>query len=181
MRLIHAMPLAAAALLAACGSDADTDGDGAVSGAELAAEAEGLIQPRPGQYEVALELLEFDAPGIPEAAKEQMRTMFAGGFTEGRTFCMTPEDAAENGPEQMVKNLAESDCTMQKFNVSGGDIEAEMQCPSEQGGAGTIKMQGRMTAERSSMTMEMKQAMPNLPATTLKVKVDSRRVGECSA
>lgn len=181
MRLIHTAPLAAAILLAACGGDADTNADGTVSGDEVAAEAAGAIQPRPGQYKVALELIDFQAPGVPDSAKEQMRQIFASGLAEGNTFCMTPEDAAANGPEQMVKNLAESDCTMNKFDVNGGDIVAEMQCATDQGGTSTVKMDGEMTAESSVMTMEMTQEVPNMGATTMKMRVSSQRVGDCAA
>ena len=69
MRLTHTLPLAAAILLAACGGDADTDGDGAVSGEEFAAEAAGAIKPQPGQYRTSYEMLEFDVPGMPESVK----------------------------------------------------------------------------------------------------------------
>ena len=83
MRTINTLPLVAAILLAACGGgEADADGDGELSGDEVAAEASGLIQPRPGQYRASLELLEFDAPGMTEEAKAQMQQIFASGLTE---------------------------------------------------------------------------------------------------
>lgn len=181
MRMIHTLPVAAAILLAACGGDADTDGDGAVSGDEIAAEAAGLVQPRPGQYRTSLELIEFDVPGMPEGAKEQMQEIFASGLAEGNTFCMTEAEAAENGPEEMVKNLAESDCTMNSFNVSGNKVTADMQCASEGGGTSTVKMDGTMTAESSSMTMDMSQEMPNVGQTKMKMRVNSERIGDCAA
>ena len=182
MRTTHTLPLAAAILLAACGSgDADADGDGDVSAAEVAAEAEGLVQPRPGQYRASLELLEFDAPGMPESAKEQMQQIFASGLAEGNTFCMTEADVAQGGPEEMVKNLAEGDCTMNSFNVSGGTVVADMQCPVEGGGTSKVRMEGRMGAEGSTMTMDMSQDVPNVGATAMKMRVTSERIGDCSA
>ena len=181
MRATHTLPLAAAILLAACGGgDADADGDGAVSGEEIAAEAEGMVKPEPGQYTATLELLEFDAPGMPEAAKTQMQQIFAQGLSEGNSFCMTEADAAENGPEQMVKNLAESDCTMNSFNVSGGNVVADMQCPGQGGGASKVHMEGQMRADGSTMTMDMSQEMPNVGATTMKLRVTSKRTGDCA-
>src|SRR5690606_31189676 len=157
MRLVHTLPLAGAILRAACGGDAEPDADGKVSAAEHAAAPEGMVQPLPGQYRASLELLEFEAPGLPEGAKEQMQQIFASGLAEGNSFCMTEEDAAKNGAEQMVKNLAESDCTMNAFNVSGGNVTADMQCAAEGGGTSTVKMDGTMTAEGSVMTMDMSQ------------------------
>ena len=181
MRLVHTAPLAAAILLAACGGDADTNEDGAVSGEEVAAETAGMVQPQPGQYRVSLELLDFQAPGVPEAGKQQMRDLFASGLAEGNTFCMTPEDAKANGAEEMVKNLAEADCTMGKFDASGGTVVAEMQCAGEQGGTRTIKLDGEMTPDSSIMTMETSQDIPGVGATSMKIRVNSQRVGDCAA
>lgn len=182
MRTVQTLPLAAAIVLAACGGgDTDADGDGALSGEEVAAEAAGLVQPQPGQYRASLELLEFDAPGMPEGAKQQMQQIFASGLAEGNSFCMTEADVAENGPEQMVKNLAESDCTMNSFNVSGGTVVADMQCPGDGGGTSKVRMEGQMRADGSTMTMDMEQDIPNVGATTMKMRVTSERIGECDA
>ena len=181
MRLVYSLPLAAAIALAACGGNADTDADGKVSAEEIAAASEGMVQPRPGQYRASLELLEFEAPGLPEGAKEQMQQIFASGLAEGNSFCMTEEDVAKDGAEEMVKNLAESDCTMNAFNVSGGNVTADMQCPAEGGGTSTVKMDGTMTAEGSVMTMDMSQEVPNMGATRMKMRVTSQRIGDCAA
>ena len=182
MRVIHTLPLAAAIVLAACGSgDADADGDGEVTGEEVAAEAAGLVKPKPGQYRTTLELMEFDAPNVPAEAKQQMQQIFASGLAEGNTFCMTEADVAGNAPEQMVKNLAEADCTMNSFNVSGNTVAADMQCPGEGGATRKVKMDGQMNAESSTMTMQMDQDIPNMGTTKMKIKVTSQRIGECSA
>jgi len=182
MRPAHTLPLIAAILLAACGgNDADADGDGALTGEEVAAAAGDMVQPRPGQYRTTLELLEFEAPGVPDSAKEQMENAFASGLAEGNTFCMTEEDAAKNGPRQMVENLAESDCEMKTFEVSGNSVVAEMQCGGTQGASNTVKMEGEMTAESSTMTMDMSQAMAGMGAMNMKMRVNSQRIGDCSA
>ena len=182
MRTSHVLPLAAAMLLAACGGgEADADGDGNLSEEELAAEASGLIQPEPGQYSASLELLEFDAPGMPPEAKEQMQQIFASGLAEGNTFCMTEAEAAENGPRQMVENLAESDCELSTFNVSGNTVVADMQCPGEAGGSSKVHMEGQMRAEGSTMTMDMEQDVPGMGATKMKMRVTSERTGDCTA
>ena len=182
MRAIHTLPLVAAILLGACGGgDTDADGDGELTGEEVAAAVEGMVQPRPGQYRTTLELLEFDAPGVPEAAKEQMQQAFASGLAEPNTFCMTEAQAAENGPRQMVENLAESDCEMTTFNVSGNSVVAEMQCAGASGGANTVKMEGEMTAENSTMTMDMTQELPGTGNVGMKMRVNSQRIGECAA
>lgn len=181
MRAIKAMPLVAALLLAACGGGGEEAADGeALTAEQVAAEAAGLVQPRPGQYRTSLELLEFSAPGLPDSAKEQMQQVFASGLAEGNTFCMTDEDAAANGPEEMVKNLAESDCEMKSFNVSGNSVTAEMQCPQEGGNQSTVRMDGTMTAESSSMAMDMTQQIAGMGDVQMKMRVNSERIGDCS-
>jgi len=182
MRPIHSLPLAAAILLAACGGgETDADGDGELSAEEVAAEAEGMVQPRPGQYRTTLELVEFDAPGMPDSAKQQLQQAFESGLAEGNTFCMTEAEAAENGPREIVENLAESDCEMKTFQVSGGSVVAEMQCASQGGGSQTVKMEGQMTAESSTMTMDMSQEMAGMGAMNMKMRVNSERIGDCTA
>ena len=181
MRTIHTLPLVAAILLAACGGDADADGDGSLSDDEVAAEAAGMVQPEPGQYRASLELLEFDAPNMPPEAKAQMEQIFASGLAEGNSFCMTEADVAEGGPEEMVKNLAESDCTMNSFNVSGNTIVADMQCPGEGGATSKVRMEGEMRADGSTMTMDMEQDIPGMGATKMKMRVTSERTGDCAA
>ena len=140
-----------------------------------------MIRPRPGQYSASVELLEFDIPGMSESDKQQMQQIFSSGLAEGNTFCMTEADVAENGAEQMVRNLAESDCTMNSFDVSGNNVTADMQCAGEGGATSTVKMAGTMTAENSTMTMDMSQDVPNVGATKMKMRVSSQRIGECSA
>ncbi|HYD23325.1 MAG TPA: DUF3617 domain-containing protein [Croceibacterium sp.] len=181
MRVIHTLPLVAAFLLVACGGETDADGDGELSADEVAAEAEGMVQPRPGQYRTTAELVEFDVPGMPDSAKEQMRTMMAGGLAEGNTTCLTEEDAAKNGAREMVQDLAEGDCTIGTFNVSGNSVVAEMQCAGGGGPEGTVRMEGEMGAESSTMTMEFDQNLGGAGKAHIKMRMNSERIGECAA
>ena len=183
MRAIHTLPLAAAILLAACGGNAETDadGDGKISGDELAAATEDMVQPRPGQYRTTAEIVEFDVPGMADEQKEMMRSMMAQGAAQSATTCLTPEDAEKNGAQEMVKNMAEGDCTFSKFNVAGGNIDAEMQCAGAGGPAGTVKLAGTVEAEKSSMTMEFDQSLGGEQQAHIKMRMNSERIGDCPA
>jgi hypothetical protein len=183
MRLIHSAPLAAAILLAACGGDADTDGDGAISSDEVAAEAAGAIQPQPGLYRTSFELLELDIPGMPEEMQQQMQAQMGtvAGGAGGLTYCLTPEDAAANGAEEMAKNMAASDCTVARFDVSGGTISTEMQCKDSSGGTSKVTMDGQMSATGSTMTMTNDIAMPDGSRMQTKARVTAERTGDCPA
>ncbi|BBC72240.1 conserved hypothetical protein [Altererythrobacter sp. B11] len=182
MRLAQFSPLVIAIALSACGGSAEeeaTEGDGSVSVEQAQAAASGAIKPTPGQYQTNLELLEFDSAGLPENMKKVARDAVESGFAQGNSFCLTPEEA-ENGPEQMVKNLAENDCTIRKFDVAGGTVDTDMSCTAPDGSKGDVKMAGTMTATTSEMIMDMDQAVPRLGSVHMKVKVNSRRVGECT-
>lgn len=183
MRLIHTAPLAAAILLAACGGDADTNNDGTVSGEEIVAEAGGAIKPQPGQYRTTYELLEVNVPGAPEAMKQQIEAQMGGASEVARpiTYCLTPEQAEANGAEQMAKNMAEGNCTVSRFDVSGGTISAEMQCKDAGGGTSHVVMDGQMTSTSSTMTMTNEMDMAGMGKMQMKARVKSERIGDCPA
>lgn len=181
MRPILCLPLGAAILLTACGGGAeDLAADGEVTGEELAAAIDGAVQPRPGQYRNSIELLEFDIPGLTGQAKEQMREMAGSQMQQATEFCLTPEQAAENGAQKMAENMAEGNCTFGKFTVAGGDLDAEMQCSGEGGVTSSVKMAGTMGAESSDMTMELDQDMAGAGKVHMKMRVQSERIGDCA-
>jgi hypothetical protein len=183
MRLIHTAPLAAAILLAACGSDADTNEDGTVSSGEAVAEAANAIKPQPGQYRTTTELLEFNVPGAPDALKQQIQAQMggAGEVTKPTLSCLTPEQAAANGAEEMAKKMAEGNCTVARFDVSGGSISAEMQCVDANGGTSHVQMDGQMTSTSSTMTMTNEMDLQGIGKMQMKARVSSQRVGDCPA
>ena len=183
MRLIHAAPITATLLLAACGGGADTNGDGAVSSEEVVAEAADVIKPEPGQYRTSYEVVEFDVPGAPEAMKQQMQAQMGGAGAAARemTYCLTPEEAAANGPEQMAKNMARGNCTVARFDVSGGTLSADMQCASPDGTTSHVVMEGQMTSTRSTITMTNAMDMKGIGTMNMKTKVTSERIGDCPA
>ena len=182
MRTSLILPLAAAALaLAACSSKEDEQAAGPIS-AEDAAKAMGNLEvPRAGQYKAAIEVLEFDIPGLPAAQKDQMKAMFAGALTSGHTYCLTQEEA-ENGAKDMAEKLAQGDCTFNEFKASGNSLQADMVCKDEQGLQGNVKLAGTTNKEGSDMTMQMSQKIPNMPGegiVNMKMHMVSTRVGDC--
>lgn len=177
MRRSVILPLAAALALAACGGSDTREGE--VGMDDVAAAAASIPQPEPGEYRSTVEMIEFDVPGMTDAMKQQMRAAAESGMREGNSFCLTPEEAAE-GPEQMVQNMAESNCSFQRFDVAGGTIDAAMTCSGEDGFEGQVALTGTMSSTSSSITMDMTQDIPGTEGVRMKMKVDSQRVGECA-
>jgi hypothetical protein len=184
MRLIHTAPLAAAILLAACGGDADTadEGGAAADGAALA-DAAGSMKLQPGLYRTSVEQLEFNVPGASAAVKQQMQATMGGPAEVAKpiTYCFTPEQAAANGPQEMAKKMAEGNCTVARFDVSGGSISSEMQCTGADGVTTRVLMDGQMTATSSTMTMTQEMQIPVVGKIEIKSRATSERVGDCPA
>lgn len=178
MRPIHSLPLIAVILLAACGGGAD-EADG-VSGEDVAAAAGGAPTLEPGQYEVSYQLLEFDIPGAPESLKQQAQAAMGGAseVAKGFSYCLTPEEAAK-GPQGMVEQMAERDCSFAKFDVSGGTVSADMQCAEDDGSTIHMLMDGEMTSTGSDMTMTLEQEIAGMGAVRMKSRAMSRRTGDC--
>ncbi len=184
MRTGYSVSIGAALLLAACngGGSADADGDGAVSTQEVADAAQDMVKPQPGQYEASYELLDFEVPGLPDAARQQMEQAM-GGATEvaqGFKYCLTPEEAEAQGSRRMVENMAEGNCTFAKFEVDGGNISADMQCQGPEGSTNHVLMDGQVTSTGSTMTMTTEQEIGGRQMR-MKTRVSAKRLGDCPA
>ncbi|MEO1489966.1 MAG: DUF3617 domain-containing protein [Pseudomonadota bacterium] len=142
--------------LAACsgGSDVDTDsadadGDGSVSVAEAAdaVEASGLVTPQPGLYKVTSNVAGRDI------TLEQ---------------CITPE-MVDGGYEEMMKENQDGECSYDKFEMSGGNLDAVLVCQTEQGPM-TMSMKGTVSATSSDVEMQM---------AGMTIRSQQERIGDC--
>lgn len=176
MRAIHALPVLAAMMLAACGGSEEKSAGG-LSAQDVAAEVGTAITPQPGQYSSTVELLAFDVPGVPAAMLEQMKAQAKSGAAQGNSFCLTPDQA---DPKAMMQNMAEGDCTFSQFDVNGAKITADMVCKGNGGPEGRVQMDGTMAATGSDMTMTMQQSMGNMGVVNMKMRVTTKRTGDCS-
>lgn len=168
----------ACALIAACSSgETDTDGDGKISNAEMAAVVEKSdIKPTAGQYRATAELVSVDIPGAPEGIAEMMKTNMKAQTSE---YCLTQEDA-DKGFEEMAKESQNGDCTMQSFDINGGDIDAKMSCVAGGQGEMNITMDGSGTSTSMDMQVTMEGSMPGMGAAKLVLRSKSERIGDCS-
>ena len=169
--------------LAACSSGEDAETEEGADGAGLTLGAG--AQMRPGLYEARSTLLEFqmpDMPGMPAGSMDGLKSAMATEMEKAHTFCLTPEEARA-GPQDMMKHLAESNCTMANFNVTANSMSGEMRCNDPEGMNGTVKVEGTFSGDSSTSTMEWSQTGPGLPGEGVRMKIrsESRRIGECPA
>ncbi len=184
MHKVTFVALVAAIVLAGCGSgDADADGDGKISTREVAAEAAGAVTPRPGQYESKVQLLEMEMPEMAGVDIAQMKKMMQKSMSTTTQHCVTAEDA-QNAAKQMIQTPENENCSYSKFDVSGGNVAAEMACKNPDGSTSNMQLTGQIGREQTHMVMELDQALPGVPGggkSHFKMQVDSRRIGECAA
>jgi hypothetical protein len=150
------------------------DGSG-IASSEVAQRARDAVQPQPGQYRAVMEVLEIDIPGAPEGAGDMMRQMMDG---QAREYCLTQADV-DKGYEEMARQSQDGDCTFERFDVDGGDIDAAMVCTGEQSNAIRMTMTGTATPTSSVMNMTTTGDMTGMGESTLRMKATHERVGDC--
>lgn len=120
----------------------------------------------PGQWESRMTVEDMAMPGMPPNVLAIMK----GNPTVTR-YCLTPQEA-EADPKKMLN--ADKSCKLNRFSMAGGNLDAQMQCQTEQGPA-TITMTGKYSAEAYAMTSRM-EAGP----MTMTSRVSARRLGPCT-
>jgi hypothetical protein len=142
-----------------------------------------MVKPIPGQYHSTSKIVRFEVPGMPAAQAERMKGMFAA--TQGRDFCLTAAEA-DKGYESMTSKLAQGNCKYDRFDASGGTIDAKLTCQTGKGMTGTFEMKGAMTTESSQMTVKVEQSAPGMPGgglgggVKMEMEVTSQRTGDCT-
>ena len=179
MKLRFVVPVVALAMLAACGSDADSElADAALSADEASGEAadDAAVMPRPGQYATTQELVELDLPGVPEAQLPAVRAAFAEGAADATSYCV----AEEMTRERWLSSMTESNCTAARFDVEGNQVNAVLNCTAEGGINGRVALSGTGGRDGSDMVMSFTQAIPGMGDGTIRMRVKATRTGDCA-
>jgi hypothetical protein len=171
------LPLACLAL-AACNQSSVSLTNASPEEVAKAAKAAGTtVQMHPGQWETKIEVLSMDMPGMkdmPPQFGERLKEQLMKPRTV--TSCMTEEDARQ-GPSRAF--TGDSKCKFEKYEMSGGSIDAVMVCPGPQG---EVKM--HMNGKFATDTFTVDQAMDMTGPTGemhSKARVTGKRVGDCPA
>ncbi len=169
---------ATSALLAACSGspETDADGDGEITGEEMAAAVEKAdIKPEAGQYRATSELVSIDIPGAPAGIADMMKANMKAQTSE---YCLTQEEA-DKGFEEMAKESQDGDCSVDSFDVNGGDIDAKMSCSAGGQGKMSITMDGSGTSTTMDMTVTMEGTVPSIGDAKMVLRSKSERIGDC--
>jgi hypothetical protein len=171
------MAAAGAALMAGCsgGGDADADGDGEITLKEAAKQAEAQgIMPEPGLYRATVTMTGINIPGMPP----EMAGHGAGMVTTSED-CLTEEEVAK-GFEELIKQGQNGECSYERFNANGGDIDAVLVCKTPQGSA-RMEMTGTATETSSDIKATMAMNFDGAGEGTMTFTAKNERIGDCPA
>ncbi|MDE8650185.1 DUF3617 domain-containing protein [Novosphingobium album (ex Liu et al. 2023)] len=169
----------ALSLLAGCGSKENAD-TGPKTMEQAKQEASKLDRPEAGQYKQTIEITRFEIPGMPKEQADQMKGMMQNAQVQ--EFCLTPAQA-EQGFKDMFDKVGEGgECKYSRFDVSGGRIDAKMDCASKEQGTATFLLAGTVGPKGTDITVDVDQNNPKSPMGTAKIgmHMKTERTGECA-
>jgi hypothetical protein len=175
--------VAAAAVLGGCNRSPKVDEKDATP-AEVAQKVretgadQSFVQPGLWQSKVTID--QFDVPGMPPEMAQRMKSMMAERQEHNFETCLTPEDVKK--PKEDFFAGKNNECRYEHFTMGGGKIDAAMHCGGKDGGS-VMQMAGTYSPDSYHMqtAMEVNGAGAAEGGMSMKMHIDSQRVGECSA
>ena len=135
---------------------------------------------RPGLWQSKVTIEKFEMPGMPPEMAGRMKTMMAENQGHDFETCLTPEDVQK--PKEDFFAGKNNECRYEHFTMGAGKIDALMHCGKE-AGANTMRMAGAYSPDAYQMQMstETNAGEEGVHAMQMQMRVEARRVGECSA
>ena len=131
----------------------------------------------PGRWEQKATLLSIEAPGMPPQAKEMMGR--AMGESQVHDVCLTAEEA--KSPREDFFTGADKNCRYEHFKWGGGKIDLKLNC-DHPNAKQTMALVGDYEPDSYTMTMTAaNEGMAPEQQMVMKMRVDAKRVGECTA
>lgn len=146
---------------------------------EAKKEASQLERPKPGLYKQSMTISKFEIPGAPPEMAAQIQA--AMQKAQEHNFCMTREMADKGFRDMFDKVGKDGECAYDRFDVSGGRIDAVLKCQSAQEGSGLITIAGKVGEEGSDVNVSVEQQGGKAPMANSKIAmhVVSQRIGDC--
>lgn len=166
------------AVLALAGCDKSDKGPKTMEQAKQ--EAAQLERPKPGLYKQTMTITKFEIPGAPPEMAAQIQAAMTKA--QEHDFCMTAEMANQGFRDMFDKVGKGGECKYERFDVSGGQLDAVLNCANASEGKGRIAMNGKVGEEGSDITVAIDQQGGQTPMANAKIAMHlvSQRVGECT-
>ncbi|SLJ95573.1 DUF3617 domain-containing protein [Novosphingobium mathurense] len=165
--------------LAGCGSNEEAPKNPQEQASAAQAQAAKLEPPQPGQYRQTVEFTKFEMPGMSDEHAGQMKQMMAN--IPPRTYCLTQAEA-DKGYKDMLDSLpGDSQCSYSQFEVSGGTLNARMECKDNSGATAKATMVGTVSPQGSDVKLDMEQSLPGMGDRMAKMAMHmtTTRLGDC--
>ena len=184
MRFVPLALLATAALgLAACDRGPEVDLTNATP-AEVAKAMKDSgatrTMVRPGKWSSTVAVLEMNSPGMPPEMQQKMQETL--GQPRTVEACLTADQV--DNPERMI-GAVPANCRYDRYTMGNGKMNGKMRC-EQNGMIQEMTVAGTYSDDSYSLTIDNKTSAPAgavagqpVSAMSMKMKVDSRRIGEC--
>lgn len=131
----------------------------------------------PGLWQSKVIIQEMNIPGMPAQFADKMKQSMAEHRQQSNTHCLTPADVKK--PKEDFFAGGDKSCRYDRFTMGAGKINIAMVC-REEGATQTTNMAGSYTPTSCSMDVSSSGSGGAQGAMTMKMHVDSSRVGDCS-
>ncbi|MDF7776628.1 DUF3617 domain-containing protein [Sphingomonas sp. AOB5] len=175
MNRIVLAPIALAFALAACNSGPSVSLTNATPEevAKAVDKAGANQKMKPGQWELKLEVIDIEGPGITPDMQAAMKSQ--GSRTDSK--CVTKEDV-DKPMSEILAGAPSSQCRFAKYSIDGGKVASEMRCPGP-GGEMIVKSDATYTDSSITAVAETDMTMPTGKAHS-KMRISGKRTGECT-
>lgn len=131
---------------------------------------------QPGLWKSKTIIQEMNMPGIPPQYLARMKQSMAEHRNESSSHCIKPEDVKK--PKEDFFG-ADKTCKYDHFTMGGGKIDMAMVCHQEVSTM-NMKVSGTYTPTTYSIDTSMTGSGGHENGMSMKMHVDSERVGDCT-
>ena len=175
--------IASVAALAACNKSPDVDlhnatGNQVVQAVKQSGMTTSDRMIEPGLWRSKVTVQEMNIPGMPPEMAGRMKAMMAERQQRTSSHCVTPEDVKK--PKEDFFGGEDKSCHYAHFAMGSGKMDIQMVC-NEEGTTRTTAMTGTYTPTSYSMDVSSQGTGGEHGGMSMKMHVDSQRVGACSA
>ena len=131
----------------------------------------------PGLWQSKVAIQEMNIPGLPAEYAAKMKQTMAERSQETSRHCLTQADVKR--PKADFFGSQDKSCKYQHFTMGDGKIDIQMACDRE-GSSMTMNMTGTYTPTSYAMDMSSTASGGSQQGMSMKMHIDSNRVGECT-
>ena len=164
--------IAAVLALAACGGGSEGgDGNKAAEGKAGGGASAGVTM-QPGQWEMTTTITRMAVPGMPAGMNAPIPP------PQTARNCLTAEEVAQTNANFINESAGEG-CTSENSSMSGGRIQATIQCNRPEGQV-RMTMSGQYTATTIDVTQQVRTAAQGGQNIEMDSRITGRRIGDCA-